>query len=340
VQGANLKRTPYTAETFARALREGVDSDGRPLSYLMPRYALAEGDLGSLVRHLRSLDHSSQPGVSDTELHFATILTPDVPLERRKAVRQVVEQYFEDRNGALRGPGAQSMQTSGNTAYVKMMFHVNRRWVLHVWELEGAPETWAAQLDRLSRANPVLGVISGVSGVHWPVVAAFCEARSLPCLFPNVEAPPVDADVRYHTVYFSRGVNLEADLIAGAIVNSAATGKPAHVLQVFRLDDVGAVGAESLRLSLERQGIRVSERKIQSSQAFTGMLSEASRADAVVLWLRPSDLRQLALPAGQGPGVVPVETHRRGRRAATSRHLSGLRPPVGNTEAYGRCVRT
>src|ERR1700730_8299388 len=33
-----LNRTPYTEETLARALREGIDSQRRTLNYLMPRF--------------------------------------------------------------------------------------------------------------------------------------------------------------------------------------------------------------------------------------------------------------------------------------------------------------
>jgi hypothetical protein len=299
-----LNRAPYTDESFARALREGIDSEGRPLSYLMPRYALSDRDLEALVAHLRSLDHPREPGVSDTELSFATILTPDVPAARRAAVRQVVEQYFEDRNGALRGPGAQTLMTSGNTAYAKMMFHVNRRWVLHVWELEGAPETWTGQLQKDFKTDPVFAVISGISGTHWPVVAAFCESQRMPCLFPNVEAPPADADTRFHTIYFSRGVSLEADLIAGAMLDTPGNSKPARVLQIFRPGDVGASGAGTLAARLQTEGIEVSARKVESTRALAAALTDAARADAVVLWLRPSDLRTAQVPAGQGPVYV------------------------------------
>ncbi len=111
VPGARLDRKPYSAETLARAIREGIDSEGRPLSYLMPRFQLSGSDMAALIQHLRSLDHRVVPGVSDTDLHFATIFAPDVSAERRQLVRQVIEQYFQDRNGALRGPGAQTMST-------------------------------------------------------------------------------------------------------------------------------------------------------------------------------------------------------------------------------------
>ncbi len=296
VPGARLDRKPYTPETLARAIREGVDSEGRQLSYLMPRFALSDADMAALIEHLRSLDPRRVPGVSDTDLHFATILAPDVSPERRQLVRQVIEQYFQDRNGALRGPGAQIMSTSGATAYARMMFRVNRHWDLHVWEPTGAADTWPQQLERKFKEEPVLAVISGIAGPEWPVIGNFCEQKGIPCLFPNVDAPPANGDEQFHAVFFSRGVLLEADLIGGALLDEQAGSVPKQVLQIYRPHDVGAIGAGALRGLLEQRGVKVGERVVESSRALAAALSDSGSADALILWLRPEDLRDLAMP--------------------------------------------
>src|SRR5437588_8164328 len=77
VESLHGNRDPYTDATLARAIREGLDSQGRPLSYLMPRYALGDDDMAALVGYLRTLGVRHIPGVTDTVLHFATIVTPD-----------------------------------------------------------------------------------------------------------------------------------------------------------------------------------------------------------------------------------------------------------------------
>lgn len=293
VEGARPDREAYTDASFARAIRDGVDSEGRQMSYLMPRFALGDADMTALVAHLRSLDHHREPGVSESELHFATILTPDVNLEQRQAVRRVVEQFFEDRNIAPRGPTAQTMTTSGTTAYAKMMFKVNRRWVLHVWEPNGPASTWGAQLEKSYAAQPVFAVISGVSGPHWNEVGSFCERRGVPCLFPNVDAPPADADHNFHTVYFSRGVLLEADLIAVGLTNTSAGTELGRVLQIYRSDDVGAAAAESLTSTLRARGVSVVSRALAPGASLAGALREARSGDALVMWLRGADLKGL-----------------------------------------------
>ena len=82
-----------------------------------------------------------------------------------------------------------------------------------MWELTGEPATWEAQLRKYLASQPVFAVISGLGGSNWGPVHRFCEAQALPCLFPNVEAP-VGNDSDFYSVYFSRGVLLEAQLIA------------------------------------------------------------------------------------------------------------------------------
>jgi hypothetical protein len=302
VEGARSDRKPYTEESFARALRDGIDSEGRQMSYLMPRFAVGDADMAALIAHLRSLDHRREPGVSATELHFATILTPDVSVERRQAVRRVIEQFFQDRNAAPRGPTAQTMTTSGTTAYAKMMFKVNRRWVLHIWEPTGPASTWGAQLDKSFSAQPVFAVISGTSGLHWAEVSRFCERRPVPCLFPNVEAPPADADHEFHTVYFSRGVLLEADLIADSLTNTPNQPAPIRVQQIYRTDDVGSTAADALGRALKALGISVVSHAFAPGASLSGALRTVGSGDALVLWLRSDDLR--SLPVGPATRLV------------------------------------
>lgn len=290
---ARFDRAPYTDATLARAIREGVDADGRELSYLMPRYPLGDQDMAALIRYLKSIDLRHVPGVSATELHFATVIAADADPGKRRAVLDVMRQFFLDRNATLRGQGGQVMAASGTTTYARAMFKVNREWKLHIWELTGPPSGWAAQLDAHFAAEPVLALLSGLAGADWSPVDAFCERRAVACLFPNVELPPADADAHFHTLYFSRGVRLEADLIASRL---ATPNGPRRVRQVYRQGDVGAAAAAALAAALEAGGAKVTN--IALPQA--GAPAEAVRAlaggadtDAWVLWLRAPDLAVL-----------------------------------------------
>jgi hypothetical protein len=296
IPGARLEREPYTDATLARALREGLDSEGRPLNYLMPRFALGDADLAALIAHLRALDRRRVPGVSTTELHFATIIAPDADPEKRRGMLDVLQQFFIDRNAAPRGASAQTMTTSGNTAHVRSMFKVNRRWVLHVWEPTGPANTWGEQLDKKFAEQPVFAVLSGLAGSNWAPVTDFCERRPVPCLFPNVEEPPADADRNFHTLYFSRGVRLEADLIAAGLNHAPPGDAPTRVRLVYRAGDVGEAGAQSLATQLQARGVAIERRVIPrgaTASAVVAAVRGASVTDAIVLWLRPHDLAAL-----------------------------------------------
>ena len=210
--------------TLARAIREGLNSEGKPLNYLMPHFALNDADMAALIGYLKQLDQRNLPGVTDTVLHFATIITPDADPVKRKGMLDVLNSFSPTR--MLFPLGATPRLRSSR----KEMFMVNRRWQLHVWQLTGPASTWQAQLERDFAREPVLAVVSGLGGKNWAPVHAFCERKALPCLFPNVEAPPADADHDFYSLYFSRGVELEAGLIANRILNPDS-GKVAKEVQ-------------------------------------------------------------------------------------------------------------
>src|SRR5262249_29928439 len=135
------------------------------------------------------------------------------------------------------------------------MFKVVRRWELHVWQLTGAPETWREQLDRHFAEEPVFAVVSGIGRTTWAPVHRFCEEREVPCLFPNLEVR-VDTDGDFYSVYLSRGVILEARLIAERILGNEGIA-PAVVHQVYRAGDSGEAAAKALEAALAGHEIKV-----------------------------------------------------------------------------------
>nr|WP_321963579.1 c-type cytochrome [Paraburkholderia sp. J7] len=302
VPGMRAEREPYTDATIARAIREGIDSEGKPLSSLMPQYALSDADMQALIGYLKHLDRRRPTGVTDTVLHFATIVTPDADPVKRAGMLDVLTHYFADKNvfplGAV--PPLRSSR--------KMMFMVNRRWELHVWELKGPPDTWRGQLTQFLARQPVFAVVSGIGGKNWAPIHDFCEQEAVPCLFPNVEVP-VETDHDFYSVYFSKGVLLESGLIAARIVDEAharqAQGtkdaKALHVWQVYRAGDNGERGAQALATALKAHGMAVSDRALAPGESVAHAMQGIPRADVLVLWLRPPDVAALAR--------IPPATH-------------------------------
>jgi cytochrome c553 len=296
VPGQHLDHAAYNDSTLARAIREGVNSEGKPLTYLMPRFALSDTDMAALIAYLKSLGEQEPTGVTPTTLHFATIITPDADPVKRQAMLDVMEHYFAEKNTFPFQPSPQ-MHTSGGVGSTrgKSMYMANRHWQLHVWQLEGASQDWPAQLRRHYADEPVLAVISGLAGTQWAPVHGFCEQTHLPCLLPNLEVPVV-AEGDFYSIYFSKGVLLEAQLIAGRI--AAATGDPAAaVQQIFRAGDSGEAAARGLTDVLQSSGRRIEDVVIPGGRAGSGVLEALKRASGsgpLVLWLRPEDLSALA----------------------------------------------
>jgi hypothetical protein len=314
VQSLRGNRDPYTDATLARAIREGLDPQGRSLSQLMPRFTLGDGDMAALIAYLKALSVRQVPGVTDTLLHFATIVTPDADPVKRGGMLDVLEHFVAEKNSFPFKPSPR-MRTSARTQYAKSMYMANRHWQLHVWDLTGPAASWRAQLDKRLTAEPVYAVLSGLAGSNWAPVHEFCEQHAIPCLLPNVEAPVV-AERDFYPLYFSKGVLLEAELIAQTVLGPGDHPPAGAVEQVYRAGDSGELAARALAAQLEGHGVTVHDTVLAPGargHGFTGPLRTAvlrqdARGQALVLWLRPADIAAL----GEVPG------------GATRVYLSGL----------------
>jgi hypothetical protein len=297
VAGYHQGHVPYSDQTLARALREGQASDGRELSPLMPRYTLDDRAMGALLGHLRQLSTGPFPGVSDTDLQFATIVTPDADPVARKAMLDVMQRFFATQADVI------AAETRPMKASREIKYRVTRQWHLHVWELAGPASTWEQQLVDHLRIEPVFAVISGIGGADWAPVHHFCENQHVPCLFPNVDLPVV-RETDFYPAYFSRGVLLEADLLAQWSADAQRSAGVTRLVQVYRRGDVGAAAAQALGAAARNAGRTVIDHELvpdADAQALSGALKGLGLHDALMLWLRPADLA--ALPP-QAPGAA------------------------------------
>ena len=294
--GVAVKRHErYNDQTLARAIREGINADGKPLSYLMPRFALSDADSALLVDYLKSLSSEPVPGVTHDELQFATIVTPDADPAERSGMLDVLQHFFSNKDEHERAHDPPLVSAR------RIHYRVIYKWHLHVWELTGTPDTWEAQLHTRLQADPVFAVISGVGGSNWAPIHRFCEHDRVPCLFPNVQLPVV-AEGDFYPLYFSRGVLLEADLIRtqlradGLARRSAQREGGRRVFQVYRQADIGETAAQALRSRSNGQAADWIDRPLPAAASGSDVrdaLASVRADDIVVLWLRGDDLRNL-----------------------------------------------
>ncbi len=277
----------YTAETLARAIREGIAADGRRLGPTMPRYDLTSDDMDALIAYLRRLGAEPPPGVTKDTVHLATVVSDGVAAADRTALTAVVERFVADRTAHTRNEERRRDRGSW-TRWVHQGSY--RDLVLHVWTLHGAPSTWAAQLDEAYRREPVFALVSGVVDGPWRPVHEFCQANQVPCLFPHTDLPVLEEGEDVETVYFSRGPVAEAEAIARHVL-AARAGASLDVVQVYRPGTaVAEAGAAALRRALaEADGVRVVDVPVAD------VPETVAGADRPVLvaWTDRSDLERL-----------------------------------------------
>jgi hypothetical protein len=295
------RRAFYDHAALKRALREGLHLSGRPLRAPMPRYVLADADLERLIGYLKTLSAAPSPGVTDREIHFATFVTDGVPAHQRRALLEVFNAFVRQRNAALRAPrDTDPRRILGHGR----AYRSSHAWRLHVWDLQGAPVSWPAQVDRYLHAQRVYAVLGGVGRGDWRELHAHCERLELPCLFPNTEiAAPSERD--FFSLYFTRGVLQEAEVLAETLLDQPRTG-PRRIVQVYRAGDSGAQAARALRRALAAASeFEIHDRLLTDADTGrAGFWREVFSPDpeAVVLWLRDADLA--SLPGRPGSGAA------------------------------------
>ena len=295
----NQRHDPYDIDSLTNALRLGRHESGRELDVLMPRYVLGDTEVLALASYLRRLSNSWSPGVSDKQVRLATVITPDVDPERKRIFLSMVNGIVAQKNGNL--VHGQRTMSSG----AEMVLQTDRAWELQVWELHGAPDTWRAQLDRYQAAQPVFAVASGLGAGHWAPVHRFCEQQKLPCWFPSVGAVPPESATGFYSMYYSRGVSLEADVLVRQLesnLKGKGTGNTGRLLQVYADTDVADSAVPSVREQLANSPMATQVLRLGAdTAALATQLAALGPKDSVVFWLTPGQLKALD---GVSPGAA------------------------------------
>ncbi len=216
-------RPAYDETSLLQALHHGLDTAGRRLDPVMPRYQLGLRDSANLLAYLRTLSLAPAPGVDEETLQLATVFTPETNSDRQAAIAEVVAAFVKRKNAET----AALRQRARFSPYYKDEFTPSwRLWVHRFWRLSGPAEQWPEQLARAWSDQPVFALISGLGEGDWSAVQAFCEAKQLPCLFPLVTQPP-DAP-NGQIFYFRDGPRAEAAFLADWL---AAHGQGRALLQ-------------------------------------------------------------------------------------------------------------
>lgn len=240
-------RPAYTLQSLTVALRKGIDAAGQPLATIMPRYRqLTDADVSALDAYLHTLSARPDPGVDQQDLQLATVVSDQVPADRRKAMLDTLRAYVDWHNLHLHD----NLARTGFSPTIRSQFvPIERAWALSVWDLAGPADTWRAQLEAKYAAHPVFALIGGDVRGSWRGPAQFCDSRHLPCLFPTTPLPAWPVQPYSYTMYFSAGLALEAEVAARFLLAGGARDRA--VLQLAAADTLGTVPAGIVQHALE-----------------------------------------------------------------------------------------
>ena len=287
-------RPAYNDQTLARALRGGMDPSGRKLHSVMPRYLLDDRNMEVFLFYLQNLSAQPSPGVTDTTLRFATVITDEVKREDREAMWLTLEAHIQSTNAQSRHQERRARQ---GPFYKEEKLTAYRRLELSLWELTGSPESWRAQLEKHYREKPVFALLGGISTRDWRPIHEFCEENGLPCIFPITDLPVV-SETDWYSLYFSKGWYQEGETVAKYLRGMTDLSQDAPVVQVSRDDPIGRALSRGLQQTRGKLGqAAVESTVLEANEVVTPRLWRQvteGREDAVlVAWLGPELLTVL-----------------------------------------------
>lgn len=291
-------RPAYTDDTLTAVIRTGKDPAGRVLSDVMPRYVLEDRDAMILVSYLKSLSSHISPGVTDTSLRFATVITDETTPEERDAIRASFDSYFNILNCQVNS--FNSPRRANSRLMAENMFGsrelATRNVFLSFWVLKGPLETWRLQLEEYNRKEPVFALLGGIARGDWKPIHQFCEENHIPCLFPNTDFPVI-SDTDWYTLYLSKGYYQEGESTARYLNSRENIIKGKAIVQIVRSSHEGlalSTGFQQTWRDLGQQDpmtITLPPGKVLSKKFLDQVLSKEKPA-VLIIWDNPK-----ALPA-------------------------------------------
>jgi hypothetical protein len=266
-----------------------------------------------LIDYLKNLSFATDPGVTDQEIHFATVVSDGVPAEDRDAMLAVLEAHVRDHNAQSRW---QEQRAVKGPFFDEEMNLSWRRWVLHRWELKGDRSTWPAQLEEYSRKQPVFVLLGGVVSGDWEPVHRFCESHQIPCILPCTDRPVVSGG-DWYTLYFSRGFVQEGETVARYLPQLPDIPPGTPVVQVYRPGTDGQRLAEALATARRNIGRFPEPVAVEYTGKIpaVGIWADIARKypqAILALWLEPADLFEVdalgKLTAGQPRAIFLSST--------------------------------
>jgi cytochrome c553 len=301
---SHLQRPAYTELTLASALRGGVNSAGQVMNPVMPRYQLHDDDMNLLISYLKSLSSEFSPGISDTELHFATVITDDVPAAESEAMLASLEQYFSHKNNMVQLFKKQKRSERMAAVMLESSEIMYKKITLSRWFLTGPPDTWRSQLEEQYRKQPVFALLGGISRGEWQPVHEFCESHRIPSLFPQTMFPVI-SDSDWYTLYFSKGYYQEGEGAARFLNKQSELQSEKKIVQIIRDSREGRALSRGFNETWRELGhpapvsITLNPGELISKDVLSNLLKK-EQPEVLLLWDDENSIPTLELLANAG----------------------------------------
>ena len=297
-----MARPAYTLASFGAALGQGVNPKGQIFDPVMPIYELTDPEVRALFSYLETLSFDYSPGLTDEVLHVATVIDKSVDSQTRKEMMTVLETFFANKNAKTRNE--QKRQKFG-PFYQEYRNKAYRKWIHHIWELSGPAESWPEQLETYYQQQPVFAMVSGMVSGEWKTIHEFCQLNKIPCLLPNTNLPVVNVTEDFYTLYYSKGLALEAQVLA---VDAKKTGSIRNIVQVYQPGSAGETGARVLHANSGLHELKIIDIALTGKVSWSSLWHQLinTKTDAIVLWLDANDLDEFAKQFKRQPIHLPI----------------------------------
>ncbi len=288
-------RPAYDDETLAAAIRGGVSSNGKMLNSVMPRYLLTDREMKILIFYLRNLSVNPSPGVTDTTIVLATIITDDVSQADREAMMGPLKVMVNaSKTGRLSKMAKRALAFDPDNLMNKGYMTFS----LASWELKGPREDWSRQLAAYYTNEPVFALVGGGSNGDWSPIHKFCEENRIPCILPLTDLPAIST-TDWYTLYFSKGFYQEGEAAAKYLNGTADISHDTPIIQVYRNNEQGLAMAKGFEEAWVHFNQKMPERRMLTSEEtvtaeFWKQLTALHKQAVLLLWLEPKDLSSIA----------------------------------------------
>ena len=283
----NQYHDPYTEKSLELAITKGINVNGQPMNELMPRYALSDQEVKSLINYLSTLSKNHSPGIDEEKIHFATIITPDVDEKQKQILITMMNAIFGQKNGSTITGKSMNRRHMVNAA--QFVLGTEKKWDYELWQLAGDPSTWKSQLEKRYAQKPVFAVLSGIGRAEWEPVSQFCEESKVPCLFPSIDFSTEKSN--QYNIYFQKGIPLEIDALLTTLRRNPITGK---IIEIHNNEKITQLSADYLKSKATGSKLEQFNLNEISPEALKNILDKTSRDDLVFLNLKAKDLASIS----------------------------------------------